>query len=136
MEANLYLPPCTGRKLPSLVLLHGKGGDNFQWLQNVLLANYLDNLQRRGSIKPFMVLLPALGPHEQKPGLDSFLARELPDWLETHGRSGAGARASEASPWEDLTPCAWPRHTPGPTLSGHPWPAGSPARSWPSPAAA
>lgn len=95
MEASLYLPPVSNPKLSSLVLLHGQGGDQYQWLHNVLLDNYLDNLLHRGLIKPFMVLMPSLAPHQQSPGLVTFLARELPAWLDTrpYAMAGAASRA-------------------------------------------
>ena len=96
IEASLYVPPATaGARLPLLVLLHGHGSDRLQWVDNGLIADFMDNLVDAGRVRPFLVAMPSIMPHADRPELMDFLGVELPEWLEQshHAAPGRGARA-------------------------------------------
>ena len=59
-KANVYLPPgyTPGRRYPVLYLLHGIGGNEFEWLKYVKAAEILDNLITDGRAVPMIVVLP------------------------------------------------------------------------------
>lgn len=56
----IYLPPGynKNKKYPVLYLLHGIGGDEFEWLHNGHPEIILDNLYSKNKIKPMIVVLP------------------------------------------------------------------------------
>lgn len=56
----VYTPPgySKSKKYPVLYLLHGIGGDEFEWLNNGHPENILDNLLAQGKIVPMIVVLP------------------------------------------------------------------------------
>lgn len=56
----IYLPPGFDRnkKYPVLYLLHGIGGDEFEWLRNGHPEIILDNLYSEQKITPMIVVLP------------------------------------------------------------------------------
>ena len=59
-RAIVYTPPgySTDRKYPVLYLLHGIGGDEFEWLNNGHPQVILDNLLAENKIEPMIVVLP------------------------------------------------------------------------------
>ncbi|HLP03144.1 MAG TPA: alpha/beta hydrolase-fold protein [Opitutaceae bacterium] len=59
-KANVYLPPgySPERKYPVLYLLHGIGGDPFEWTGYVKADIILDNLIADGKAVPMIVVLP------------------------------------------------------------------------------
>jgi len=56
----IYTPPGydKSKKYPVLYLLHGIGGDEFEWLRNGHPEIILDNLYAENKIKPMIVVLP------------------------------------------------------------------------------
>jgi enterochelin esterase-like enzyme len=56
----IYLPPAydKNKKYPVLYLLHGIGGDEFEWLRNGHPEIILDNLYAEKKIAPMLVVLP------------------------------------------------------------------------------
>ncbi|UGU17694.1 esterase family protein [Sinomicrobium kalidii] len=56
----VYTPPGFDRtkKYPVLYLLHGIGGDEFEWLNNGTPQVILDNLYANGKTEPMLVVLP------------------------------------------------------------------------------
>ncbi|KKX48395.1 alpha/beta hydrolase [Sphingobacterium sp. IITKGP-BTPF85] len=58
--ALVYLPPGFSAKelYPVLYLLHGIGGDQFEWLNNGTPHVILDNLYAQGKLEPMIVVLP------------------------------------------------------------------------------
>ncbi|MBV5314582.1 MAG: esterase family protein [Prolixibacteraceae bacterium] len=56
----IYLPPAynKNKKYPVLYLLHGIGGDEFEWLRNGHPEIILDNLYAEKKIAPMIVVLP------------------------------------------------------------------------------
>lgn len=58
--ALVYLPPGFSAKksYPVLYLLHGIGGDQFEWLNNGTPHVILDNLYAQGKVEPMIVVLP------------------------------------------------------------------------------
>ena len=56
----IYLPPAynKNKKYPVLYLLHGIGGDEFEWLRNGHPEVILDNLYAEKKIAPMIVVLP------------------------------------------------------------------------------
>lgn len=58
--ALIYLPPAynPNKKYPVLYLLHGIGGDEFEWLRNAHPEIILDNLYAEAKVKPMIVVLP------------------------------------------------------------------------------
>lgn len=56
----VYTPPCfsSEKKYPALYLLHGIGGDEFEWLRHGQPQVILDNLYAKGKIEPMIVVLP------------------------------------------------------------------------------
>jgi enterochelin esterase-like enzyme len=59
-NANVYLPPdySADKKYPVLYLLHGIGGDQWEWLRFDHPENILDNLIADGKAAPMIVVLP------------------------------------------------------------------------------
>ncbi len=59
-KANIYLPPgySPDRKYPVLYLLHGIGGDPFEWTRYVKADVILDNLIADGKAVPMIVVFP------------------------------------------------------------------------------
>lgn len=59
-HALVYLPPGFSPKksYPVLYLLHGIGGDEYEWLKNGTPAIILDNLYAQGKLEPMLVVLP------------------------------------------------------------------------------
>jgi beta-xylosidase/enterochelin esterase-like enzyme len=59
-RALVYTPPgySTAGKYPVLYLLHGIGGDEFEWLRNGRPQVILDNLYADHKIEPMVVVLP------------------------------------------------------------------------------
>jgi enterochelin esterase-like enzyme len=59
-RALVYTPPgySTNKKYPVLYLLHGIGGDEFEWLNNGHPEIILDNLYAGRKIEPMIVVLP------------------------------------------------------------------------------
>lgn len=59
-KANVYTPPgySAEKKYPVLYLLHGIGGDEFEWLNNGHPEVILDNLYADGKVEPMIVVLP------------------------------------------------------------------------------
>ncbi|WP_457289223.1 alpha/beta hydrolase [Pedobacter sp. UYP24] len=56
----VYLPPGYNvkKKYPVLYLLHGIGGDEYEWLNNGKPQNILDQLYNQKKLKPMIVVLP------------------------------------------------------------------------------
>jgi enterochelin esterase-like enzyme len=59
-EANVYLPPgySTDRKYPGLYLLHGIGGNQYEWPGYIKAPVILDNLIAEGKAVPMIVVMP------------------------------------------------------------------------------
>lgn len=59
-RALVYTPPgySKNKKYPVLYLLHGIGGDEYEWLNNGHPQNILDNLYAQGKLTPMIVVLP------------------------------------------------------------------------------
>lgn len=59
-RAVIYLPPSYSkeRKYSVLYLLHGIGGDEFEWLNNGKPKNILDNLYAENRVAPMIVVFP------------------------------------------------------------------------------
>jgi enterochelin esterase-like enzyme len=86
---HIYLPPCYQQgdeALPTLYLLHGLGGDDYQWL-NLGLASTADRLIHDGDIPPFIIVLPW-----QRTGLQDEIAlsQGLRSHVEAHYRALPG----------------------------------------------
>ena len=59
-RATVYLPPgfTKNKSYPVLYLLHGIGGDEFEWLNNGHPEIILDNLYADSKLEPMIVVLP------------------------------------------------------------------------------
>ena len=59
-EANVYLPPgySPERKYPVLYLLHGIGGNHYEWTGYIKAPAILDNLIADGKAVPMIVVMP------------------------------------------------------------------------------
>lgn len=59
-EANVYLPPgySTEQKYPVLYLLHGIGGNHYEWMGYIHAPAILDNLIAGGKALPMIVVMP------------------------------------------------------------------------------
>ncbi|MDH5826929.1 alpha/beta hydrolase [Sphingobacterium faecium] len=59
-SALVYLPPSFSSKksYPVLYLLHGIGGDEYEWLKNGTPHIILDNLYAQGKLEPMIVVMP------------------------------------------------------------------------------
>lgn len=59
-KANVYTPPgyTKTKKYPVLYLLHGIGGDEYEWINGGNPQVILDNLYAQGKIEPMIVVLP------------------------------------------------------------------------------
>lgn len=90
---NLYLPPdydSTNRDYPLLYLLHGMGEDEHQWAEQGLIQNYMDNYIDAGSIRPFIVVMPAGGTSFYTNDVETFIVEELYAYLTNTFRIRAG----------------------------------------------
>ena len=98
VELSLYVPPgsAPGEPLPVLVLLHGRGVGRLQWVDNGLVADFMDNLLHRGRIRPFLVAMPSVMGLIDHPRLKDLVA-ELPDLIaERRGVPADEGRAPRA----------------------------------------
>jgi len=62
---TVYLPDgysATGTLHPVLYLLHGAGGDEWDWVRHGGLVATLDSLIARGLMRPSVVVMPTVGP--------------------------------------------------------------------------
>ncbi|WPO78264.1 alpha/beta hydrolase-fold protein [Flavobacterium sp. KACC 22761] len=59
-KANVYTPPGFNKKkkYPVLYLLHGIGGDEYEWLKGGNPQIILDNLYAEGKLEPMIVVMP------------------------------------------------------------------------------
>jgi enterochelin esterase-like enzyme len=59
-EANVYLPPgySSDRKYPVLYLLHGIGGNQYEWTGYIHAETIMDNLLADGDAVPMIVVMP------------------------------------------------------------------------------
>ena len=59
-NANVYFPPgySASKKYPVLYLLHGIGGDEYEWLNGGVPNIILDNLYAAGKLAPMIVVMP------------------------------------------------------------------------------
>ena len=59
-KSLIYLPPgySKNKKYPVLYLLHGIGGDEYEWLHGGHPEMILDNLYAQGKVEPMIVVLP------------------------------------------------------------------------------
>ncbi|MGR5149992.1 alpha/beta hydrolase-fold protein [Photobacterium alginatilyticum] len=59
---TVYLPPGysadSNKSYPLLVLLHGYGSDQNQWVRDGKVQNFMDNLVDAGAIEPFIIVMP------------------------------------------------------------------------------
>ncbi len=59
---TVYLPPGYSeenrKSYPLLLLLHGYGSDQKQWIRNGKIQNFMDNLIHAGAIEPFIIVMP------------------------------------------------------------------------------
>ncbi|HUK08353.1 MAG TPA: alpha/beta hydrolase family protein [Stellaceae bacterium] len=58
---SLYLPPgyeASGRRYPTLYLLHGKDGNHLEWLKTGYLQQTLDGLIAARKVAPMIVVMP------------------------------------------------------------------------------
>jgi enterochelin esterase-like enzyme len=87
VKVNIYWPPgfVRGQRYPVLWLLHGWGMDADQWARTGQVNRYLDKLIARGTIRPFVVVMPSVPGNRQTPPYaapgERFLTQELPAWL-------------------------------------------------------
>ena len=58
---NVYLPPKydAAKKYPLVFMLHGYGENEFQWIDDGSIANFMDNLIASGKISPFILAMPS-----------------------------------------------------------------------------
>lgn len=82
-KAVVYLPPgfTEKKKYPVLYLLHGIGGDEFEWLNQAHPETILDQLYQKGALAPMLVVMPngramlddrAIGNVMEKQKVDAF----------------------------------------------------------------
>jgi enterochelin esterase-like enzyme len=59
-KAVIYTPPgyVKNKRYPVLYLLHGIGGDEYEWLRNGHPEAILDNLHSLGQLQPMIVVMP------------------------------------------------------------------------------
>ena len=59
-KSLIYLPPgySKNKKYPVLYLLHGIGGDEYEWLNGGHPEIILDNLYAQGKVEPMIVVMP------------------------------------------------------------------------------
>jgi len=59
-KCNVYLPPKydPANKYSVLYLLHGIGGDEYEWVNGGAPLNILDNLYAEGKLEPMIVVMP------------------------------------------------------------------------------
>ena len=59
---TVYLPPGysedSHKSYPLLLLLHGYGSDQNQWVRDGKVQNFMDNLVHSGAIEPFIIVMP------------------------------------------------------------------------------
>jgi len=74
-RALIYTPPgySKDKKYPVLYLLHGIGGDEFEWLNNGHPQVILDNLYAEKKVEPMIVVLPnGRAMKDDRPGKNIF----------------------------------------------------------------
>ncbi len=65
LKFTIYLPDGykdSATRYPVVYLLHGAGGDEFEWLRKGGAAETLDGLIKRGLIRPSVAVMPTAGP--------------------------------------------------------------------------
>ena len=59
---TVYLPPAysteSQKSYPLLLLLHGYGSDQEQWIRDGKIQKFMDNLVQAGTIEPFIIVMP------------------------------------------------------------------------------
>ena len=82
-----YVPSgfdASDRRYPVTYLLHGAGGSEIDWRNEVDLVAWLDDLIARGAVRPRLFVMPTLGPHTwwtdgaASPAHTAFLEELLP----------------------------------------------------------
>ena len=95
MRYQVYLPDAYAldpqARFPVVYLLHGHGGDEFDWLRHGRLADTADRLIRSGAVAPFIAVMPAGGDSwwidSAASRAQTALVHELPSHIEARFRA-------------------------------------------------
>lgn len=91
---NIYLPPQyeshTNTSYPLLFLLHGMGEDEYQWVDEGLIENYMDNYLNAGAIQPFIIVMPSGGTSFYTNKVETFITTELYVYMTNNYRIKSG----------------------------------------------
>lgn len=97
----VYLPPGysadSQKNYPLLLLLHGYGNDQKQWIRDGKIQNFMDNLVHSGIIQPFIIVMPYGGTSQYIGKTENYIMDELLPYVREQYRIKPGKEATAIS---------------------------------------
>lgn len=85
------------KSYPLLVLLHGYGNDQQQWIRDGKIQNFMDNLINKGGIEPFIIVMPSGDKSQYIGKREVHIIDELLPYIRTQYRIKAGNSSTAIS---------------------------------------
>jgi len=97
----VYLPPGysadSQKNYPLLLLLHGYGNDQQQWIRDGKIENFMDSLVHSGTIQPFIIVMPYGGTSQYIGKTENYIIDELLPYVRGQYRIQPGKEATAIS---------------------------------------
>lgn len=91
---TMYLPPTysadSQKSYPLLLLLHGYGSDQEQWVRDGKIQNFMDNLIHAGLIEPFIIVMPYGDKSQYVNNTETHIMEELIPYVREQYRIKSG----------------------------------------------